>query len=339
MLKKIKPYVIAEVGSNHLGREKLALKSIILAKKAGADCVKFQLFDENNLVNNKLKIYKHVNDKKLKYQHERFKKVKISISQIKKFSKLAKKINIDFCVTPFDHLYVKKIKNYVSFFKVASGDINNLELLKEISKTKKDVVISSGMANLKEIKTALSFFPKKKVTLLHCISSYPTSKKDANLINIEYLKEKFKVKTGYSDHVPGIDVAAKSIFFGAKIIEKHFMPTKSKQAGDYKLSIDYKGLVNLIFQINQNLEIIGKKRVNEFLCEKYGKKTLRRSIYFANDLKKGTKVKKENLTFLRPLEIKGFKIEDYSKIIGKRVKRNVNKHQLVQKKVLYNEKY
>ena len=129
-------------------------------------------------------------------------------------------------------------------------------------------------------------------------------------------------------------------FFGAKIIEKHFMPTKSKQAGDYKkLSIDYKGLVNLIFQINQNLEIIGKKRVNEFLCEKYGKKTLRRSIYFANDLKKGTKVKKENLTFLRPLEIKGFKIEDYSKIIGKRVKRNVNKHQLVQKKVLYNEKY
>ena len=77
--------MIAEVGSNHLGREKLALKSIILAKKAGADCVKFQLFDENNLVNNKLKIYKHVNDKKLKYQHERFKKVKISISQIKKF--------------------------------------------------------------------------------------------------------------------------------------------------------------------------------------------------------------------------------------------------------------
>ena len=124
-----------------------------------------------------MKIYKHVVDKKLRYQYERFKKVKISIEQVKKFSKLAKKIKIDFCVTPFDHLYVEKIKKYVSFFKVASGDINNLELLKAISKTKKNVVISSGMANLKEIKTALSFFPKKKVTLLHCISNYQSTKR------------------------------------------------------------------------------------------------------------------------------------------------------------------
>tara|TARA_Y100001970_G_C14253479_1_gene873455 strand:- start:4151 stop:5158 length:1008 start_codon:yes stop_codon:yes gene_type:complete len=332
MLKKNKPYIIAEVGSNHLGKENLSIQSIMLAKKAGADCVKFQLFDENNLVNNKLKIYKHVEDKKLKYQYERFKKVKISIEQVKKFSKLAKKIKIDFCVTPFDHNYVKKIKSYVSFFKVASGDINNLELLKEISKTKKNVVISSGMASLKEIKTALSFFPNKKVTLLHCISNYPTPEKDANLINIKYLKDKFNVNTGYSDHVSGIDVAAKSVFFGAKIIEKHFMPKKSKQAGDYKLSVDYKGLVKLIYQINQNLEIIGKKRVNEFYCEKYGKKTLRRSIYFANNLKKGSKIKKENLIFLRPLEIKGLKIENYLKIIGKRVKQDVYKHQLVQRK-------
>ena len=110
------------------------------------------------------------------------------------------------------------------------------------------------------------------------------------------------------------------------------MPTRSKQAGDYKLSVDYKGLVELINLINQNLKIIGEKRVNEFNCEKYGKKTLRRSIYFANDLKKGTKIKKENLIFLRPLEIKGLKIENYSKIIGKKVKHNVTKHQLVQKK-------
>ena len=81
------------------------------------------------------------------------------------------------------------------------------------------------MSNLDEIKKALSFFPKNRVTLLHCISSYPTLKKDANLINIRFLKEKFKVPTGYSDHVPGIDIAAKSIFC-AQIIEKHFMPKK-----------------------------------------------------------------------------------------------------------------
>ena len=94
------------------------------------------------------------------------------------------------------------------------------------------------------------------------------------------------------------------------------MPTRSKQAG-LQIVSELQGLVELINPINQNLKIIGEKRVNEFNCEKYGKKTLRRSIYFANDLKKGTKIKKENLIFLRPLEIKGLKIENYSKIIGK----------------------
>ena len=137
MLNKKLPYVIAEVGSNHLGIKRLAEQSIVLAKKAGANCVKFQLFDENNLVNKKLKVYKHVRDKSLKYQYERFKKVKITIDYLKTLSKIAKKNKIDFCATPFDYNYVKKIKNYVNFFKVASGDINNYSLLKEISKTGK----------------------------------------------------------------------------------------------------------------------------------------------------------------------------------------------------------
>lgn len=329
MFKKRKPYLIAEVGSNHLGREKLSKQSIILAKKAGADCIKFQLFNENNLVNSKLKVYKHVADKKLKYQYQRFKKVKISIDQVKIFSKLAKKYKIDFCVTPFDHSYVKKIKNYVSFFKVASGDINNIDLLKEISKTKKKVVISTGMSNLKEIKKALNFFPRNKVVLLHCISNYPTAKKDANLINIKFLRKKFGVNTGYSDHVPGIETAAKSVFFGAKIIEKHFMPVKSKLAGDYKLSVDHRDLKRLVNLIKENINLIGCPRKKEFACEKYGKKTLRRSIYFSNNFKIGHYLKKEDFVFLRPFEKKGVKIEDLKKIIGKKLKSNIKKHQLV----------
>ena len=227
MFNKKYPYIIAEVGSNHLGKEALCKKSIIQAKNAGADCIKFQLFDEDNLVNKRLKIYKHVQDKKLKFQYQRFKKVKISIDQVKKFSKFANKIGIDFVVTPFDHNYVKKIKNYVTFFKVASGDIDNHLILKEIAKTKKNVVISTGMSNIEEIEKAISFFPKNKVSLLHCMSSYPANFYDSNLVNIDYLRKKFKLRVGYSDHVPGIDVAANSVLFGAKIIEKHFMPKKT----------------------------------------------------------------------------------------------------------------
>jgi N,N'-diacetyllegionaminate synthase len=334
MFNRKLPYVIAEVGSNHLGIKKLAKQSIILAKKAGANCVKFQLFNENNLVNKKLKVYKHVSDKSLKYQYERFKKVKITIDYLKILSKQAKKNKIDFCVTPFDHNYVKKIKNYVSFFKVASGDINNYLLLKEISKTRKKVVISTGMSNLNEIKKALSFFPKNKVTLLHCISSYPTLKKDANLINISYLKKRFKVSTGYSDHVPGIETAAKSIFFGAEVIEKHFMPKKTKLAGDYKLSVDFIDLKKLINLIKENFEIIGSNRKKYFNCEKYGIKTLRRSIYFFKNLKKGDKIKKNDIILLRPFNSTGVKIKDLNKILGTSIKKEVKKNQLLTYKVL-----
>ena len=334
MFNKKLPYVIAEVGSNHLGINKLAEQSIVLAKKAGADCVKFQLFDENNLVNKKLKIYKHVSDKSLKYQYERFKKVKISMNYLKSLSKIDKKNKIDFCVTPFDHNYVRKIKNYVNFYKVASGDINNYSLLKEISKTGKKVVISTGMSDLNEIKKALSFFPKNKVTLLHCISSYPTLKKNANLINIKFLKEKFKVQTGYSDHVPGIDVAAKSIFFGARVIEKHFMPKKTKLAGDYKLSVDFINLKKLINLIKENFEIIGSKRNKYFECEKYGVKTLRRSIYFLKNLDEGDKIKKNDIILLRPYNSTGVKIKDFRKILGVTTKKKVKKNQLLTYKVL-----
>ena len=124
--------------------EALNYVSILLCKpkKAGANCVKFQIFDENNLVNHKLKIYKHVKDKKLKYQYQRFKKVKVTVDLVKRLYKYSKKIKIDFSVSPFDVSYVSKLKNSVDFFKVASGDINNFDLSKRKFKTKKSNYIN-----------------------------------------------------------------------------------------------------------------------------------------------------------------------------------------------------
>jgi len=325
------PYIIAEVGSNHLGNPSLCISSIKQAKNAGADCVKFQLFDENNLVNKKMKIYKHVKDKNLTYQYERFRKVKISLNLVKRLSKISKKNKIDFCVTPFDQKYVKQINKYVKFFKVASGDINNVELLKEIARTKKKVVISTGMSNIKEIAKAVSFFPKKNVILLHCISCYPTKFKDANLINIQSLKNKFKLEVGYSDHTMGIKVASDSVYFGATVIEKHFMPRTTKLAGDYKLSVDKKKLKQLVLNVKNNSEIIGKQRIGTYKCEKYYKKTLRRSVYYSKNLNKDQKINNSNLNLLRPYLEEGLKIEDYKNFLGSKLIINVKKNQLVKK--------
>ncbi len=331
------PYLVAEVGSNHLGSDKLIKKSILLAKKSGADCVKFQLFDENNLVNKNIKIFKHVSDKKLKFQYQRFKKVKISVSQIIKYYKFSKKIGIDFSVTPFDPAYIKKIKRYTTFFKIASGDINYIPLLKEIAKTNKKVVISTGMSKEQEIKKALSFFKNKnKITLLHCISSYPTNIESSNLININNLKKKYKVDIGYSDHTPGTIVAANSVLFGAKMIEKHFMPVKTKLAGDYKLSIGAKEMKKLSEQIKFNFETIGKKRVDLYKSEKSFFKQLRRSIYYNKDLTKDYKLKKNDIIFIRPFNKYGIKIENYKKIIGKKLKFSVKKNQIIKAKDIKN---
>ena len=335
MFNKKLPYIIAEVGSNHLGNTELCYKSIRQAKYAGANCVKFQIFDENNLVNHKLKIYKHVKDKKLKYQHQRFKKVKITVDLVKKLYNYSKKIKIDFSVSPFDPNYVQELKNYVDFFKVASGDINNFVLLNAISKTKKKVVLSTGMANQSEIKKALSFFPKKKVSILHCISSYPTKFTDANLINIQFLKTKYNVTTGYSDHVPGINASINAAILGAEIIEKHFMPKKTKLAGDYSLSVDKADLKKMIEKIHQSLKMIGNVRKKEFESELYSKKNLRRSLYFSKNLKKNHKILKEDLSLLRPYSEKSVKIEKIKNIIGSTLKRDVRKQQLVKKEYIW----
>lgn len=338
MHKKKVPYIIAEVGSNHLGNEKLCFDSIIQAKKAGADCVKFQVFDENNLVNKRLKIYKHVKDNKLKFQYQRFKKVKVDIELIKRLFKFAKKKNIDFAVSPFDISYVSKLKNYVDFFKVASGDLNNLDLLKSISKTNKKVVLSTGMSNQYEIERAIKLFKPQKVAILHCISSYPTKLKDANLINIAYLKDRYKITTGYSDHVPGITASLNAAILGAEIIEKHFMPKKTILAGDYSLSIDKKELTEMISKIKKLSEMIGKIRTNTYGCEKYSKKTLRRSLYFSNNLKIGDKIKKEDLMTLRPYDPNSIRIEDINLIVGCKLKRNIKKNQIVKHDSLWLKK-
>lgn len=187
------------------------------------------------------------------------------------------------------------------------------------------------MSNIKEIAKAISFFPKKNVVLLHCISCYPTKFKDANLINIQNLKNKFKLEVGYSDHTIGIKVASNSVYFGATVIEKHFMPRMTKLAGDYKLSVDKKNLKQLVLNVKNNYEIIGKQRIGTYKCENYYKKTLRRSVYYSKNLNKDQKINNSNLNLLRPYLEGGLKIEDYKKFFGSRLVVNVKKNQLVRK--------
>jgi len=318
-----------------MGNLQLALKAITEAKQGGADCVKFQIYDEKTIVHPKLKTLSYIKYNKYTYQSERFAKMKIKISDLKKLYNHSKKLKIDFCVTPFDPYFVKKLSKYVKFFKVASGDLNYYQLLKEIKKTKKVTIISTGVSLYKDIENSLKFLNKKKTIIMHCVSSYPTKLEDINLSNISELKKRFKIGVGFSDHTAGIEAAVSSIFFGAKVIEKHFIPSKgSTKSADYPLSINFKQMKILRKKIDQAFLMIGKKKDKILKCEKYGQKNLKRSIYTSKKILKGSRFSKKNTICLRPFKISGVRIENIYQVMKKKAKFNIKKYQLIQKKNL-----
>ena len=283
------------------------------------------------IVHPNMRVMSHVRKKSNeKTQFERFKNLELSKKNIIELYKFSKKIKIDFAVTPFDIHFVKILSKYVKFFKIASGDIDFIPLLEEINKYRKPVILSTGLSSDKNIELALNTLQNTKVTLLHCISSYPTKTEESNLDTIKYLKNKFNVPVGLSDHTYDEISSIVAVGMGVRIIEKHFLPNSTiNNVGDYELSLNPKEFKIFRNKINSAFLSLGKHRRKEFDSEKKFKKTLKRSIYFNYNFTSGHKIAIKNLSFIRPFNIKGVRIDEYKKIIGKQLKHKVKKLQLV----------
>ncbi len=328
-----KPYFIAEVGGNHAGRQSLAFQGIINAKKAGADCVKFQMYRSEELVTKSMPVMHHVKKTASdRFQYQRFKKLEIKEENIVNYYKICRKLKLNLSVSPFYTESIKFLSKYVDFFKIASGDIDFYPMIELIAKQKKPVVVSTGMANLSEIKEILKILKKNQVVLLHCISSYPTNEKDLNLNSFLNLK-KFNKILGFSDHTKDNIGAIMSLSYGAMIFEKHFLPNfKIKNVGDYKLSLNPNEMKNYIDTINRCFKALGSKRKSLFQAEKPFYNSLRRSLYFRNELDKNHIISKKDIIFLRPFSKKSIKNTLYKSLIGKRLKKDVLKGQIIEKK-------
>lgn len=326
-----KPYIIAEIGGNHCADIELAKQGIINAKKAGVDCVKFQMYKHNTIVHPKLKILPHVKKiAKEKTQSERFKKLEISENDVIQLYNQAEKSSIHFAITPFSTEFVKFLSEYVSFFKVASGDLDFFPMIEEISKYKKNIVLSTGMSDLKKIKETLKILKKNQVVILHCISSYPTKSSNSNLNSINYLQQNLNYQIGLSDHTKNNIASLVAIGKGVKVFEKHFLPNeKIKKVGDYELSLNPNEMKEYCDEINEAHNTLGKIEKKVFNCEKKFYNNLCRSIYFSEKIEKKTIISLRHLKFLRPFNKKGLKIKDYRKIIGKKAKRNYKNLELV----------
>lgn len=328
---KSKPFIIAEIGSNHNGSLSLAKKLVLLAKKNGADCVKFQSWDEKSLFSKKnYKQNYFLRDDYRKRKDENLysivKKYSLKKNEARILNKFSKKNGIIFNSTPFSYsecdFLVKELK--VPFIKVASMDLNNYPLIEYFAKYKLPIFLSTGMGSLKEIKKAIEVIKKtgnNKIIILHCVSIYPTPVSKINLKRISQLNKNFKNNfIGFSDHSLGFHHSLTAINLGAKVIEKHFTIDQSMKGWDHKVSILPEDLRNISDYAKNYQMSLGKKDLIQVENNKI-KKAFRRSIVANKDIDKGKKITKEDLTFKRPGD--GLEPRFLKRLIGRRTKRNI----------------
>lgn len=334
MLKKIKnlPVIIAEVGVNFDGSKKIINRMIKKISQTGADYIKFQLYntDEMCIKNAPSADYQ----KKIKIsQYKMLKKFEINHDKLNFIIKKSKEYKIKPIFSVFDLKslsILKKIK--VQIIKIPSGEIDNYPLLKEISKLNVKVIISSGMSSIPEIKNALKILTnyklkKKNIFLLHCNSEYPSELKNLNLIKIKKFKKMFNCEIGYSDHSEGDLASIIAVTFGAKIIEKHVTLSKKRVGPDHSSSLEIKYLKTFVKQL-KNINIsIGSFKKERSAGENKNKKIVRKSLVANTYIKKGTKFSKLNLAFKRPAY--GLSPKYYQNIIGKKAKKSFKKDDFI----------
>jgi len=317
-----RPLLIAEISCNHCGKLNLAKKIIKEAKFRGADFVKFQTYEpETMTLKSKRAIFKI---KKGLWKGKRlwdlYDKAKTPFSWQKDLFGYAKKIGISAFSTPYDESALNLLEKLnCPIYKIASFELTDLPLIKKISKTKKPVIISTGMASLKEIDNAIKILKgNNKFIILYCVTNYPATFDDFNLYNIKILQKKYACFVGLSDHSNDKSIASLSVGMGAKIFEKHVALSNQPKSFDYDFSLKGKEISEFAKTINFAWKTIQKGEYKVSSTQEVMKK-FRRSIFITKDVRKHQTITKENVKVLRP-NGNGLEPKFYHQIIGKKFK-------------------
>lgn len=326
-------YIIAEAGVNHNGSLENAKKLVFVAKHAGVDAVKFQTFNTDSLVTKtavkaEYQVHNTGNDNS---QYEMLKSLELSQEDYKELKMLCDELGIEFMSTPFDLESIEQLEKLnVNRFKLPSGEITNYPYLVKLAKTHKPIIMSSGMATVDDIEAAITVLKEngaEDLSLLHCTTEYPAPFEEVNLRAMEYLKNKFGLKIGYSDHTKGIEVPIAAVAIGAEIIEKHFTLDKNMEGPDHKASLEPDELLAMVKAI-RNVELAmgdGEKRPSK--SETKNRVVARKSIVAKKRILKGEKFTEDNLTTKRP----GIGISPmlWNEVIGKNAKNTFEVDELI----------
>ncbi len=304
-----KVIIIAEAGVNHNGSMEIAKQLIDAAALAGVDYVKFQTFNADKLVSkNALKAdYQKKNmQSEDDSQYEMLKKLELSPAQHIELIKYCQSKNIKFFSTAFDLESIDFLSTLnLGLWKIPSGEITNYPYLKQIALKNEEVILSTGMCELVDIRNALDVLlkfgiKKEQITLLHCNTEYPTPMEDVNLNAMKTMVAKFGVRVGYSDHTQGIEVPIAAVALGASIIEKHFTLDRNMDGPDHKASLEPEELKAMVNAIRNIEKAIGSKEKKVSISEQKNIVVARKSIVAATMISKGELFTEENLTVKRP---------------------------------------
>jgi pseudaminic acid synthase len=324
-LKK-SPFFVAEISANHNGSLLHAKKLIKIAKKYGADAVKLQTYTPETITikSNKLDFKIRGGLWSGKTLWDLYEKAQTPFEWHEELFHYAKKLKIICFSTPFDESAVDLLESLnCPFYKVASFEMNHIPLIKRIAQTNKPIIISTGMANLKEIDLAYKTAKNngsKEVIILYCVSNYPSKISDFNFHNIGILKKRYNCKIGFSDHSTDNKVVAAAIAAGAEVIEKHIALEGQKKGFDLAFSLRGKEIKNYSKVIKDISLMMGKKYFYRNKSENHSLK-FRRSIYAVSNINKGEKFTKKNIRVIRP----GFGIHPvyFEKLINRKSPLNI----------------
>ena len=333
----MKTIIIAEAGVNHNGDIDLAKKLVVEAAAAGADLVKFQTFLANKIVSStapKAEYQKRTTDSG-ESQFEMIQKLELSRESHEVLIEECRRQGIGFFSTAFDSESFDMLLDLgcVNLIKIPSGEITNLPLLRYMTRFGKPVLLSTGMANLGEVESAIQVIeasgtPRQLITILHCTTEYPTPMKDVNLRAMVSMKQAFGVQVGYSDHTPGIEVAIAAAALGATVIEKHFTLDRNLPGPDHKASLEpheLKAMVNAI----RNIEVALGDGIKQPSCsELINKPIARKSIVARREINVGELFSEDNLAAKRPGT--GISPMCWDGIIGKIARRNFAVDELIE---------
>ena len=326
-------FIIAEAGVNHNGDFNLAKKLVDMAVECGADAIKFQTFkaEESTGAYAEKAEYQMENMPVQESQLEMIRKLELPFEQFREIQSYCKEKGILFISTPDGTESLNFLVSLnVPIIKIGSTEVSNVEYLREIGETGKEIILSTGMSNLGEVEKAINILKStgnKNIKIMQCTTDYPTAVEDVNLRAMVTMREAFKVPTGLSDHTVGNEAAIAAVALGAEFIEKHITLDTEMEGPDHKASMGPVEFKEYVTSIRNTEKLLGDGIKRPTARELVIMKDVRRSIVARETLKKGTIIEKNMLAYKRPGN--GIRPELAEVIVGRTLNKDINTDQLI----------